>query len=175
MGLDFRGYVQVYTGEGKGKTTAALGLALRALGAGLRVAFLQFLKKGEYSEICALRRFEPQVLVRQYHSGGFVRGEPSEEVRRAAVLGWEEARGLLLSGDFQVVILDEANVALSLGLIPLSEVLEALSRRPARVEVVFTGRGAPEALMEMADLVTEMRAVKHYYAQGVRARRGIEY
>ncbi|RUM89290.1 MAG: cob(I)yrinic acid a,c-diamide adenosyltransferase [Thermodesulfatator sp.] len=175
MAPDFRGLVQVYTGEGKGKTTAALGLALRALGAGLRVAFLQFLKKGEFSEIRALRRFEPQVLLRQFHSGGFVRGEPSEEVRQAVSQGWQEAQRLILSGDFQVVVLDEAHVALSLGLFSLEEVLETLSRRPEGVEVVLTGRGAPQPLIEAADLVTEMRAVKHYYQRGISARRGIEY
>ncbi len=169
-----KGYIQVYTGDGKGKTTAALGLALRALGAGLRVALIQFLKKGEYSEIRALTNFGPWVEVWQFHSGGFVRGEPDEAVKEAVAQGWDKARKIILSGDFEVVILDEINLVLHLGLIPVSEVLEVLSSRPEGVEVVLTGRYAPQALIEAADLVTEMRKVKHYYDRGVPARKGIE-
>ncbi|OAQ20409.1 cob(I)yrinic acid a,c-diamide adenosyltransferase [Thermosulfurimonas dismutans] len=171
---DFKGYIQVYTGNGKGKTTAALGLALRALGAGLKVAFIQFLKKGEYSEIRALSTFRPQVEILQFHEGGFVRGQPDEAVRRAVTEGWRKAREIIASGEFQVVVLDEINMALSMGLVTLTEVLETLRKRPSSVEVVLTGRNAPEPLLEMADLVTEMREVKHYYRKGVPARVGIE-
>ncbi len=174
MTQEFRGYVQVYTGDGKGKTTAALGLSLRALGAGFRVAFVQFLKKGEYSEIRALRRFEPQVEIYQFHAGGFVKGRPDEAVRRAVAEGWQKARALILNGRYQLVVLDEINLVLSMGLLPLEEVLAVLRDRPSPVEVVLTGRGAPEALLEVADLVTEMRKLKHYYDRGVPARIGIE-
>jgi len=169
-----KGYVQVYTGEGKGKTTAALGLALRALGAGLRVALIQFLKKGEYSEIRALSNFGPWVEVWQFHAGGFVRGNPDPAVRKAVAEGWRKAQQILLSGEFEVVILDEINLALHLGLIPLEGLLETLSRRPQGVEVILTGRYAPPALIAAADLVTEMRKIKHYYDRGVAARAGIE-
>jgi len=171
---DFKGYIQVYTGEGKGKTTAALGLSLRALGAGLKVAFIQFLKKGNYSEIRALSRFEPWVRIYQFHEGGFVHGRPDEAVRKAVAEGWRQAREILSSGEFQLVVLDEINPALSMGLLPLEEVLEALRERPSSVEVVLTGRNAPGPLLEAADLVTEMREVKHYYRRGVPARVGIE-
>ncbi len=174
MDKEFRGYVQVYTGNGKGKTTAALGLALRALGAGFRVALVQFLKKGAYSEIKALERFAPQVEIYQFHEGGFVRGQPDEAVRKTVREGWNKARELITSGRFQLVILDEINLVLSMGLLSLDEVLDTLRRRPSSVEVVLTGRYAPEALMAAADLVTEMRALKHYYRKGVTAREGIE-
>jgi len=171
---DFRGCVQVYTGDGKGKTTAALGLIVRALGAGFRVALVQFLKKGDYSEIRALRRFEPQLSIYQFHSGGFVRGKPDAAVRRAVAEGWLRARELMESGAFQLVVLDEINVVLSLGLLSSEEVISALRARPSWVEVVLTGRKAPEEVLKFADLVTEMRKIKHYYDRGLSARPGIE-
>ncbi len=174
MTKEFRGYVQVYTGDGKGKTTAALGLILRALGAGFRVALVQFLKKGEYSEIRALRHFEPQVEIHQFHAGGFVKGQPDEAVRKAVAEGWQRARALILSGQYKIVVLDEINLVLSMGLLSLEEVLETLRERPSSVEVVLTGRYAPGDLLEAADLVTEMRKIKHYYERGVQARVGIE-
>ncbi len=168
------GYVQVYTGNGKGKTTAALGLTLRAAGAGLRVFFAQFLKCGEYSEIAALRRFEDLVTVRQYGCPEFVTGAPGEEDRAAARRGRLEAREALVSGEYGVVVLDEVNVAVRLGLFSAGEVLELLDARPPEVELVLTGRDADPRIVERADLVTEMREVKHYYRQGIKARKGIE-
>jgi len=169
-----RGYVHVYTGSGKGKTTAALGLALRAAGAGLRVFFAQFLKSGRYSEIAALERFGDRLTLRQYGRGRFVRGKPATEDAEAARTGLGEACEALLSGEYQVVVLDEANVAVALGLFPVDELLEIVACKPEGVELVITGRDADLRLIERADLVTEMRDVKHYYSRGVHARAGIE-
>ena len=169
-----KGFVQVYTGNGKGKTTAALGLSLRALGAGFRVFFAQFLKSGEYSEIKALKVFEPRVEIAQFGKGCFVRGRPGPEDFELARKGFSLCRAKVLSRDFELVVLDELNLALHFGLIPLEEVLSLIEERPQGVELVITGRYAPEPLLEAADLVTEMREVKHYYRQGVKARVGIE-
>ena len=169
-----RGYVQVYTGDGKGKTTAAMGLALRAAGAGLRVFIAQFIKSGRYSEIKALEGCKTAVVTRQYGSGCWLRGEPSPEDVRLAGEGLQEARRILFSGEYQVVILDEACVAAWFGVLRTEDLLELMEKKPLGVELVLTGRKADPRLIEKADLVTEMREVKHYYRQGVVARRGIE-
>jgi cob(I)alamin adenosyltransferase len=169
-----RGYVQVYTGDGKGKTTAALGLALRAAGHGMRTYIGQFMKGQPYGELDALRD-HPAITVEQY---GDVRCIRREEVTPAHVeqarRGLERARQALLSGQYDIVVLDEVNVAIWFGLLTVGEVLALIDQRPARVELVLTGRRAPQELIERADLVTEMREVKHYYQQGVEARKGIE-
>jgi len=169
-----KGYVHVYTGDGKGKTTAALGLALRAVGAGMRVFIGQFVKGQCCSEHDALARFGTQVTVRRYGSSHFIMGGPSPEERRLAADGWAEVRAVVESNEYELVILDEACVALGLGLLALDEVLALVRRRPQSVEMVMTGRGAPQELVDEADLVTEMREIKHYHRQGVAARRGIE-
>ena len=169
-----RGYVQVYTGDGKGKTTAALGLALRAAGAGLNVFIGQFLKAEPTSEVAALERFADTVAVRQYGRGCFIRGEPTPEDVEAAQQGLEEVRDAVLSGHYAVVILDEANVAVDKKLIPVDALLDLIAARPESVELVITGRGAHPKIVAAADLVTHMAAVKHYYRDGVRARKGIE-
>jgi cob(I)alamin adenosyltransferase len=168
------GYVHVYTGDGKGKTTAALGLALRAAGAGLRVLFAQFIKGMRYSELGALERFADRITVRQYGRGCFIRGGPAAEDLRAAERGLADAAAALGSGDYDVVILDEANVAVQCGLFGVETLLELIAAKPEPVELVFTGRYACTALLERADIVTEMREVKHYYQRGVEARVGIE-
>ena len=169
-----QGFVQVYTGDGKGKTTAALGLALRAAGAGLRVYFGQFIKNADYSEIKALARFADCITVRQFGRGCFLLTEPAPEDRAAARRGLDGVRRALVSGDYDLVIADEANVAVHRGLIDEADLLALIDTRPPRVELVLTGRGAPAAVLARADLVTEMRAVRHYYDQGVGARVGIE-
>jgi cob(I)alamin adenosyltransferase len=169
-----RGYIQIYTGDGKGKTTAALGLILRAAGAGLRVSLIQFLKEGDYSEIKALRQLVPLVHVRQFGSGRFVRGRPTDEDRALADQGLEAAREDLTSGRYDVVILDEINVAGALGMVATEAVLDLLRQRLPQVEVILTGRRAVTAWCQAADLVTEMKAVKHYFQNGVKARVGIE-
>ncbi|MCE5250072.1 cob(I)yrinic acid a,c-diamide adenosyltransferase [bacterium] len=169
-----KGYIQVYTGDGKGKTTAALGLALRAAGAGLKVFVAQFGKGRECGENRALDRLGDSVAVRRYGSGRFITEAPgSEDIHRAAE-GLGEARDILVSGDYDLVILDEANVAVHLGLFSADDLLDVMNAKPGQVELVITGRDADPRVIERADLVTEMRMVKHYYSRGVKARRGIE-
>lgn len=167
--------VQIYTGDGKGKTTAALGLLVRAVGAGLKVRVFQFLKQGDYSEIEALRARFPEVEVTQLGSGRFINPKaiPQDELDRAAV-GFAAARDAVLSGAYDLVILDEINGAVSMGLVLEQDVLALMAERPDRTELVCTGRGATQAMIDAADLCTEMRKVKHYYDAGVDARKGIE-
>ncbi|MFZ5564919.1 MAG: cob(I)yrinic acid a,c-diamide adenosyltransferase [Thermodesulfobacteriota bacterium] len=169
-----KGYVQVYTGDGKGKTTAALGLALRAAGAGLRVYICQFLKSGDYSEIKALEAFAGKITVRQFGTGQFVKGRPSAEEMAAAAAGLASLREAFASGKYDVVIAEEANVAVSCGLFSARDLCDLIDQRPDNVELVITGRDAPPEVIAKADLVTEMKPVKHYYFQGVTARTGIE-
>ncbi|MDR1530846.1 MAG: cob(I)yrinic acid a,c-diamide adenosyltransferase [Clostridiales bacterium] len=170
------GYTQVYTGDGKGKTTAALGLALRASGCGLKVYFGQFLKKGYYSEIAALGTKLPEITVEQYGLEGRKPGAPMDEGdRRAALAGLKKAKAALESGLYDVVILDELNVAAMLELVSVDDILELIERRGADTELVLTGRGAKPEICGKADLVTEMKEVKHYYQRGVGARKGIEF
>ena len=169
-----KGYLQVYTGEGKGKTTAALGLSLRAAGAGLKVYIAQFLKQGDYSEIKALKRFSGAIVLEQFGLGPVVKGQPTQAEMNAARDGLEKARQVLSSGDYDVVILEEANVAAAIGLFSVKDLVDTIQQKPDHVELVITGRGAAPEVMEKADLVTDMKAVKHYYDKGVQARRGIE-
>jgi cob(I)alamin adenosyltransferase len=169
-----KGYVQVYTGDGKGKTTAALGLALRAAGRGLHTYIGQFMKGQRYSELDALQD-HPYITLEQYGDPRCIRREEvtAEHVAQAHE-GLDRAREAMLSGDYDLVVLDEVNVAIWFGLLTTEEVLAFLEKKPEHVEVVLTGRRAPQALIDRADLVTEMRAVKHYYQHGVEARAGIE-
>jgi cob(I)alamin adenosyltransferase len=168
------GYVHIYTGNGKGKTTAAIGLAVRALGAGWRVFFGQFLKTGRYSEHAILRRFLGELTVKTYGRDVFIRGEPEDEDRRLAREGIAELGDLVASGAYQLVIVDEANVAAHLGLITVEQILGLIDHRAAGVEMVITGRHADPRLLARADLVTEMQEVKHYYHRGIPARTGVE-
>ena len=169
-----KGYVQVYTGDGKCKTTAALGLIVRAAGAGFRIYLGQFIKGRDYSEIKLLRERFPEVTVAQYGAGRFIRGRPTNEEVTAARAGLEALAAAMASGAYDLVIADEACTAVQAGLFPEEELLRLIRVKPDTVELVFTGRGAGGALQERADLVTEMRCVKHYYQAGVRGRRGIE-
>jgi cob(I)alamin adenosyltransferase len=172
--LCMKGYIQLYTGDGKGKTTAALGLALRAAGAGMRVFIACFMKGRTYSEDRALARLRPAVTVRKFGRGCFVRGKPSPADFAAARRGLEESEKAIVSGNFGLVVLDEAAIAAHLGLFPASELLRLAGLKPRHVELVITGRGAHPSLKRRADLVTEMREVKHYFGKGVKARKGIE-
>lgn len=169
-----KGYIQVYTGDGKGKTTAALGLAIRAAGAGLKVFIGQFIKMGEYSEIKALKRFEDLITVEQFGRGRFIQGKPSVEDIKAAQKGLEKIIAILSSGEHNVVIMEEANVAVKIGLLSVQDILKIIAVKPQDVELVITGRGADPRIIEKADLVTEMKEIKHYFQQGVAARVGIE-
>ncbi len=169
-----KGYVQLYTGDGKGKTSAALGLALRAAGHGLRTYIGQFMKGQSYGELTTVADM-PAITIEQY---GDVRCIHREEVTSnhldQARRGLARAREQMLSGDYDIVVLDEINISIWFGLLSEAEVLAFLDERPADVEVILTGRRAPQALINRADLVTEMCEVKHYYQQGVMARDGIE-
>ena len=171
-----KGYVQVYTGNGKGKTTAALGLALRAVGAGLKVYIAQFLKGSDYSEIKAINeRLSDLVKVEQFGAPHFVHsGKITAEDLELAKKGLEAAKNAMLSGEYDIVILEEANVACYLGILSVEDLLKLVEEKPEGVELIFTGRYAPQELIDIADLVTEMVEVKHYYTKGVQAREGIE-
>lgn len=169
-----RGYVQVYTGDGKGKTTAALGLAIRAAGAGLKVYIAQFIKMGDYSEIKALKRFADLITVEQFGLGRFTNGKPRPEDINAAHRGLARVKAIMASEQYSVVILEEANVAAKYGMIAVQDLLGLIINKPADLELVITGRYASARIIENADLVTEMCNIKHYYGKGVRARVGIE-
>lgn len=168
------GQVQVYTGDGKGKTTAALGLAVRAAGHGSRTYVGQFMKGQPYGEIEALRG-HPLITIEQYGGTHCIRREDvtAADVARAR-RGLAQALQAMRSGQYAIVVLDEVNVAVWFGLLSTEEVLAFLGQRPAPVEVILTGRHAVAEVLEEADLVTEMREIKHYYRAGVPAREGIE-
>lgn len=169
------GYVQVYTGNGKGKTTAAFGLALRAAGAGLKVYFAQFVKGTKYSECHAVEKYLfDMITLKQYGLGYFVEREPDEEDRRMAIEGLHEIREILRSEQYDVVILDEANIAVYYKLFSANDLLDLIDAKPPNVELIITGRHADRKIIEKADLVTEMKEIKHYYGKGVEARKGIE-
>lgn len=171
-----QGLIQVYTGNGKGKTTASLGLALRAVGRDLRVCMIQFMKGGgPYGEQIAAERLKPWLTIIQTGRPGWVDKEnphdKDKELAREALL---EARAAVTGGEYDLVILDEINGAVSMGLLPVDDLLALMRDKPSPVELVLTGRNADDKVIEAADLVTEMREVKHYYKAGVKARVGIE-
>lgn len=171
-----QGLIQVYTGDGKGKTTAALGLCLRAAGHGLRSMVIQFMKGNiDYGELASALKLAPDLTIRQMGRETFVDPvHPDPEDVRLAQEALKLAHEVLSSGIYDIVVLDEVNVAVDFGLIDVSAVLSLLDERPARTEVILTGRKAHPLVVERADLVTEMRCIKHYYDRGVQARTGIE-
>jgi len=172
--MDSHGYVHVYTGDGKGKTTAALGLAIRAAGAGWRVLLAQFLKGMAYSELTALKLLSRSIVVRQYGRTCLVDRQPTQGHFDGASQGFQECKKAVMSGEYQLVILDEANVAVAFGLLHLEDIIELIDSKPRGVELVITGRWAHQQIIARADLVTEMQEVKHYYQHGVLARTGVE-
>lgn len=176
MGKLEEGLVQVYTGNGKGKTTAALGLALRAAGRGLRVYIIQFIKGGfDYGELNVVDRI-PNVTLKAFGRGRFITTDPPEkEDVRLAEQALQLAKEIVRNGEHDVVVLDEINVALKLKLVSLEETLELIKNKPRQVELVLTGRDAPSELTEVADLVTEMKEIKHPFTSGAQARKGIEF
>lgn len=171
-----RGLVEIYTGNGKGKTSAAFGLALRAIGRGLSVYVIQFIKGGfDYGELYALKDF-PSLTLKAFGRGKFVTATPPDkEDVKLAEEALRLAKEIVESGKYDIVILDEINVALKLNLISLEEVLKIVKNKPKSVELVLTGRDAPDELVQAADLVTEMREVKHPFNKGLEARKGIEF
>ncbi len=194
--MTFHGLIQVYTGNGKGKTTAAIGLALRALGAGKRVMFLQFMKNRAYSEHQILPTISPNLTLECIGKPFFIiaegtmseeelakwrdqavifpPGEPPREYVEQISRGLVRAKEAVSGEEFDVVVLDEINVALHFGLVTWMQVKELLDNKGEKVELVLTGRGAPPELVDRADLVTEMREIKHYYTKGILARKGID-
>jgi cob(I)alamin adenosyltransferase len=173
-----RGLILVHTGPGKGKTTAAMGVALRAVGQGMRVLMLQFIKGSwHYGELDAVQAFGDKFVIKQM-GRGFVKvgGEkPDPEDVRMVEDAWAEAEQAIRSGLWDVVILDEINYAISYGMLAVEKVVEALRNKPEMVHVILTGRNAHPTIVELADIATEMRQLKHAYEQGVLAQRGIEY
>lgn len=169
-----KGYIHVYTGNGKGKTTAALGLALRAAGAEKKVFIAQFVKSMEYSEIKALKFLKDFIHVALYGHGCFITKDPTKEDILAAQEALRNVRNILTSKKYDVVILDEITIAIFYNLLSTQDVLSLLEEKPTQVELILTGRYAPQEIIEKADLVTEMKEIKHYYAQGVLSREGID-
>ena len=166
--------IQIYTGDGKGKTTAALGLAIRAAGAGKHVFIGQFIKGLEYCELRSLKKFR-NIKVEQFGRGCFIKGKPGRKDKELACAGLNRIREIAKKQKFDLIILDEINVALDLKLVDCGEVLELIKNTPEKIELVLTGRDAPADLIKTADLVSEIREVKHYFRKGQIARRGIEY
>jgi cob(I)alamin adenosyltransferase len=173
-----RGLIIVNTGPGKGKTTAAMGTALRAVGQGMRVLMLQFLKGSwHYGELDAVKAFGDKFILKQM-GRGFVKvgvEKPDPEDVRLVEEAWAEAEKAILSGDWDLVVLDEINYAISYGMLDPAKVVDALKKKPEMVHVILTGRNAHPTIVELADTVTEMRQIKHAYEKGVTAQRGIEY
>lgn len=173
-----RGLILVNTGPGKGKTTAAMGTGLRAVGQGMKVLMLQFLKGSwHYGELDAVQAFGGKFVMKQM-GRGFVKvgtEKPDPEDVRMVEAAWKEAEEAILSGEWDLVILDEINYAISYGMLDPAKVVAALGKKPEMVHVILTGRSAHPSIVEVADTVTEMRQVKHAYEKGVLAQKGIEY
>lgn len=179
MGVKLKkGLVQVYTGNGKGKTTAALGQALRSVGRGLKVCMIQFLKGTSSGELYSVKRLEPDFEIFRFERDhGFfwtLTDEEKQEIQQEVKRGFEFAKRLLAEGKCDVLILDEIMAVLQNNLLPMEEVCGLIKNKPEHVELILTGRNAPPEIIEMADLVTEMREIKHYYGKGIPARKGIE-
>lgn len=171
-----KGYIQIYTGSGKGKTTAALGLALRAAGYRMKTYIAQFLKGQKYGELDSIRKFVPLITIEQFGRDAFIhiKEETKEQDVEKAQKGLKACFDAMLSGKYQIIILDEINVALHFNLLQEEEVHRFLDQKPPHIEVILTGRYAPQSLVDRADLVTEMKEIKHYYSKGIKARIGIE-
>lgn len=170
------GLVQVYTGKGKGKTSAAFGAALRAVGRGFRVHIIQFIKGGfDYGELYSVK-YLPNLKLTAFGRGRFItEPQPPQEDVQQVREGFELAKQVVSGGEYDIVVLDEINVAVHLKMIGVDEVVELIRNKPKHVELILTGRNAPTQVIELADLVTEMKEIKHPYAKGIPKRKGIEY
>ncbi|HSW55305.1 MAG TPA: cob(I)yrinic acid a,c-diamide adenosyltransferase [Ignavibacteriaceae bacterium] len=171
-----QGFVQIYTGNGKGKSTASIGQAVRAAGFGLKTYIAQFMKEYPYNELISLKHLSEWITIEQFGGDEFVYKKqlPGEEELDKAKRGLESAKEKMLSGEFDLIILDEAIVAIYFKLIETKDLVEFIKSKPENVELILTGRYCPEELIELADLVTEMKEVKHYYQKGITSRKGIE-
>lgn len=172
--METKGYVHVYTGDGKGKTTAAFGLALRATGAGKKVFIAQYAKGQHYSELDALDIYLPSITLKQFGLECFILNTPTPEDIDAALFGLNEIETILSDDIYDVIILDEANIAIFYNLFTSQQLIDILDKRNPRTEIIITRRYASPEIVDYADLVTEMQEIKHYYRQGVVARAGIE-
>lgn len=171
-----RGLVFVFTGNGKGKTTAALGLALRAIGHGRKVLILQFMKGRDYGESISAEKYLPNLTLKKCGQDSFVmKGHPSSLDEELARQGLQQAKEAIYSTEYDLIVLDEINVAVNFGLVPLEEVLELVRDKPGKLDLGLTGRCAAPEIIALADLVTEMQEIKHPYHQGIPARQGFEY
>jgi cob(I)alamin adenosyltransferase len=171
-----QGLIMVMTGDGKGKTTAAFGQALRALGHGYRVCIIQFMKGRLYGEVLAIQKYLPDIDLYQYGLDSFVmRDNPAPVDVELARQGLEKAKEVIASGKYDMIILDEINVAMDFKLIPEDDVLAPLENKPAEMDIILTGRYATPRILEIADMVSEVREIKHHYSAGVRNQAGIEY
>jgi cob(I)alamin adenosyltransferase len=170
-----KGYTHIYTGNGKGKTTAAFGLALRASGAGRKVFIGQFVKGRKYNEIEAINKYLDNIVIKQYGLDCFIEKDPTKKDIEAARNGLKELARIIYNADYDIVVMDEIFIALYYRLFPIDEVIEIIDKKPEKTELVLTGRYAPQEIIDVADLVTEMKEIKHYYNTGVLAREGIEY
>ena len=168
-----KGYIHVYTGNGKGKTTAALGVAIRKICVGDKVFFGQFIKGMKYSETCLEKKLDG-ILFRQYGEDCFIDKDPTDEDKLRARAGLLDCKKIINSGDYQLVVLDEIFIAIYFNLLKVEDVLEIIKGKPENLEIILTGRYCPEEIIELADLVTEMREIKHYYSSGVLSRKGID-
>ncbi len=169
-----RGYTQIYTGNGKGKTTAAFGLALRASGHGKKIFIGQFVKGMKYGELESIKKFSNTITLKQFGRDCFIYNDPEPEDIKIAREGWDLVNTILSENSVDILILDEIGIAIHYKLISAAEVADLIKRKPEEMELILTGRNMPEELFELADLVTEMREIKHYYSKGVPAREGIE-
>lgn len=169
-----KGYIHIYTGNGKGKTTAALGLSLRAISVSKKVFFGQFVKGMKYSEVKCMD-FVPNIEFEQFGKECFINNDPTEDDIKRAELGLTKMNSILKDGKYDIVVMDELNIALYFKLFTVEEVIKAINDRAPHVEVIITGRYAPKELIEIADLVTEMKEIKHYYTKGVENRKGIDF
>jgi cob(I)alamin adenosyltransferase len=171
-----KGFVQIYTGNGKGKSTAAIGQAVRAAGFGLKTYIAQFMKEFPYNELISLKHLSEWITIEQFGGDEFVLKKelPGEEELAKARKGSQSAKEKMLSGEYDLIILDEAIVAIYFKLIETKDLIEFINTKPTNVELILTGRYCPEELIKLADLVTEMKEVKHYYQKGITSRRGIE-
>ena len=171
-----RGYIQIYTGNGKGKTTAAIGQAVRAAGYGLKTYFVMFMKEFPYNEVKSLKNLKDFITLVQVGKDDFVykKVPPSETEKLAIKKALYETKNKMLSGEYDLIVLDEIFVSIFFGLIDKEEVISFICSKPENVELILTGRYCPKEIINKADLVTEMKEVKHYYEKGVLSRRGIE-
>lgn len=175
-GENTKGLLMIFTGNGKGKTTAAIGLSVRAAGHGMRTCFIQFIKGSwHYGEMDALKRLSDLIDLEVMGRGFTWKSDDLEKDKKEAKNAWEHAKKVILSCDYDIVVLDEFTYAINYSMVDLEDVVETFKKRPQRLHVVVTGRDAPDELIQIADLVTEMKEVKHPFKAGIKAQKGIEF